>query len=37
MKKIAIALFSLINVLSFSANENIVRKIKDKIDKTDKK
>ncbi|WP_369715984.1 SIMPL domain-containing protein [Leptotrichia sp. HSP-536] len=27
MKKIAIALFSLINVLSFSANENIVRKI----------
>ena len=27
MKKIAIALFSLVSILSFSANENIVRKI----------
>ena len=27
MKKIIIALFSLLNVLSFAANENIVRKI----------
>ena len=27
MKRIAIALFSLVNILSFAANENIVRKI----------